>query len=155
MFESPAFKLLSWIESHEKGQGEFLDNANHPIWGVENAHLLPHTFHYYGIIKGYLTLYKHLGDAHYLHKAEQAADYLCSLQKSNGQYRYDTFEFNTPSSQQGLTLIHNALPSSALLELYKETHKQLYLTTAKKNILWFRPQKRKPRPEPAKPSVKY
>jgi len=136
MFEKPTFKLLSWIEAHETTTGEYLDNANHPIWGVENRHRLPHTFHYYGIIKGYLQLYSRFGEPAYLQKAEAAGAYLCSLQKPNGQYLYDTFEFNSPKPQ-GLTLIHNALPSSALLELYQHTNNKRYLATAKKNIHWF------------------
>lgn len=135
MYEEHTKELLKWVENHNQ-QGLYRSNADHPIWGVENQYILPHTFQYYGIILGYLSLYKKLNNQKYLNKAEEAASVLCSLQKFSGQFKYDTFEFNTPKTQ-GLTLIHNALPSLALLELYQVTKKQRYLKVAKKNIAWF------------------
>lgn len=136
MFERHAFHLLGWFESHNKGQGKYLSNAHHPIWGVENDNRLPHTFHYYGLICSYVLLYKKLKKEKYLDKAKEAADFLCSLQKWSGQFRYDTFEFDT-KKPTGLTLIHNALPSIALLELYKVSKVKKYLVAAKRNISWF------------------
>ena len=136
MYEKTTSSLLKWVESHHQGNGVYLSNANHPIWGVMNHHLLPHTFHYYGIILSYLNLYNQLNNPLYLQKATEAGNALCSLQRFTGQFRYDTFEFNTPRPQ-GLTLIHDALPSIALLELYSLTKNERYLQVAKKNIAWF------------------
>jgi hypothetical protein len=50
MFEEQAFKLLKWFEQHETENGLFISNAHHPIWGVENENVLPHSFHYFSII---------------------------------------------------------------------------------------------------------
>lgn len=134
MFEERLAGLLEWIEQHDYS-GKYLDGANHPIWGIVNENELPHTFQYYGIIISYLNLYRNLKNENYLKKAVVAGNFLCSLQRWNGQFRFDAFEFNT-GYITGLALIHNSLPAIALLELYKVTKNRKYLKVAKKSIIW-------------------
>ncbi len=121
--------------SNLNNKGYYLDNANHPIWGIINPVQLPHTFQYYGIILGYLNLYENLNEKQYLNKAIEAGNALCSLQKTSGQYKFDLFEFNDKKTF-GTTLIHNVLPSIALVHLAKETRNKKYYMVAKRNILW-------------------
>jgi len=135
MFEKETAKLIHWIESNNKGEGKYVSNANHAIWGVINDNIFPYSFHYYGIILGYLNLYARLNDEVFLERAEKAGDFLCSLQERSGKFRFDKFEYET-GKNYGFTLIHNVLPAISLLYLARETGNQRYFKTARKNIIW-------------------
>src|SRR3989344_3238186 len=135
-FETRTAKLLAWLESFQTKPGVYEDIALHPIWGEINENIRPYPFSYYGIILGLLELYQTLQDTQYLDKACQAADVLCSLQKSNGQFLYDNFQ-HTIEHDFGFTVIHNALPSIALLTLALHTRKKKYVRAAKRNLTFL------------------
>ncbi len=87
---------------------------------------------YEGIITGYLNLYAHTSDEHWLNKARRAGDDLLRGQLSSGNFKHSAFELNpntagTPhESACDLALLH-------LADVLKEEN-QVYCAAARRNI---------------------
>lgn len=140
--ETTGYIIPTFIEySKYTGDNKYLVRAKHmgdweidiqlptgAVRGGVGENNYPIVFNTGQVILGWMALYRHTNITKYLDAAVRAADWLVSIIDEDGKWKQFTYN-NTPHA-------YNSRVTWAILEVYKETQRNIYKTVSEKNIRW-------------------
>ncbi len=135
-------RYLSWLETWRQGRGLYGGLHVHSCWGV--ATVIGRRYQgvtvsdYFGLVRGFVELYRKTGDEAFLLKCLDMGDALVSLQGADGCFEHSVYE-NEPGRGG---CIHNAVADVALLTLSslladEGLDPKPYLEAVRRNLDWI------------------